>query len=461
MEQDEKKDKKTSSSKSVNTTKKSASSKEKTTSSKKVETKVATTTAKRGRPPKNKEVEDKNTKSAQPKTTRAKKTTVEKEPKTTKKEPETKKDTVPTKEIKETNTPKTRKKVEENLESQTQKVKEEIPKIEETKDLANKEEKIEKVSIEQKNNQEPKEQNKKEKKYLEISVGAIICVVIIIVLLVLNVKLGKHAYGILTKEEKANANVETKNDTSVTQEIGNVLNNTSEIVQELKKKITFSPNVTASIYNTQGFNSEDISNELKLILGWEVAQEGKLISVNEDNQEIEALESKTMNEAIKKILGSNMQYQDDSFSNIGIESFSKSSKDQNGISYANSLYTSEISELTEELKPLIYQEIQKAVKYSEKIIVYVKTAFIDVDENDYKVYKNFNENKFKEQLLNMKSEELFDKNLLDTNTGEGTITLEQNSALKEIRKNLNTYKYIFTFDETTQDYYLSEFRKEH
>ena len=50
--------------------------------------------------------------------------------------------------------------------------------------------------------------------------------------------------------------------------------------------------------------------------------------------------------------------------------------------------------------------------------------------------------------------------LLDKYTGQGSVTIEENKALNAIRTQLNTYKYIFTFDETIGDYYLSGFGKE-
>lgn len=458
MEQEEKKTRKASSIKSVNTTKKAASSKEKATTKKSVEDKAPVATSKRGKPSKTTDLETKTTKNATKKTTTTKKVTPEKEIKATKKTVTTSKKTVPEKKDKVS---KAKKNVADDLKEEKNKKKVVKTKTQEPKVEIAENEQLEKNNIESAELPNKKEENIKGKRYIDISVGAIICVVVIIALLVINVKLGKHAYGILTKKQETNSDVETKNNLSVTQEIGNVLHKNSEIVQGLKKKITFPSNVTASIYNTQGFNGNNIPNELKLILGWATSQEeSKIVSTNENNQEVEAMETKEMSEAIKKILGSNMQYQDESFSNTGIKTFSMSSKNQNGINYANDLYTSTLSEETDELQPLIYQEIQKAVKYSQKIIVYVKTAFINADGNNYKVYKNFAEDKFREQLLRIKAEELFEENSLNTYTGEGTITLEQNSALDEIRKNLNGYKYIFTFDEVTQDYYLSEFSKD-
>lgn len=306
----------------------------------------------------------------------------------------------------------------------------------------------------------PNKETKNNQKYIDISIGAIFCVIIIIALIIVNVKLGKHAYKIL-KNQSTDSDVQTDNNISVTQEIGNVLKKTDDLVQQMQEKITYPSNVTASIYNSQGFNTNTISNELKLILGWVNTDVGsKLKSKNEKNEEVESIEKNIMTETIKNTLGPNVKYTDESFNYTKISLFENASRNKGIIDYNNNVYTDILENSQEEEAPLIYQEIQKVVKYSDTIIVYVKTAFIDYYDGTYVVYKNFKNNNFADELLQTKKDKLFNRNTFDQYTGKGSVTTEENSVLKPIKSQLNTYKYIFTFNEEMKDYYLSEFRKD-
>lgn len=298
----------------------------------------------------------------------------------------------------------------------------------------------------------------KEKKYIDISVGSIICIIIILILLIINIKLGIHAYKIIVK----NANLEEQfDDTTVTQEVGNVLDSNNEIVTKLLQKITLAPNVTASIYNEKTFNSNTIPNDLKLRLGWaKTKDEHKLESINENNQTVQALEKATMEESIKNIFGPEVKYLDESFNNTNVSTFSTNSKNQGIINYNDGLYTGTVAQTSGEMAPLIYQEVEKAVRYSDKIIIYVKTAFVNTKDNKYVVYRNFEKGQFKGKLLELTQEELFPGNSYNENTGEGAILLNSNTKLDNIRNELNTYKYTFSLNENHQTFYLSEFVQE-
>lgn len=306
-----------------------------------------------------------------------------------------------------------------------------------------------------------KKENKtesKEKKYIYISVGSILCIIIILVLLIINIKLGIHAYNVIVKNANSK---EQPDDASVTQEVGNVLDNNNEIVSELVQKITLPSNVTASIYNEKTFNSNTIPNDLKLRLGWaKTKDEHKLESINENNETIQALEKATMEESIKNILGPEVKYLDEPFNNTNVSTFSTNSKNQGIINYSEGLYTGTVVQTSEEIAPLIYQEVEKVVRYSDKIILYVKTAFVNTKENKYVVYKNYENGQFKGRLLELISEELFPENNYNQYTGEGAITLNDNIALNNIRSELKTYKYTFSLKENDQEFYLSEFVQE-
>ena len=306
-----------------------------------------------------------------------------------------------------------------------------------------------------------KKVKKTKKNYIDISVGAILCIAVIIGLVVLNIKLGTHAYNVITKNELADSTIKTDSDISVTQEVGNVLNMSDDLVTEMREKITFPQNVTASIYDAETFSTNTISNELKLILGWSKTEDSKkLRSKKENNQEIEAIEKETMAENIKSILGPNIKYKDKSFNNTKSSTFSEYAPNKGIIDYSNGIYTSVVSEISEtESAPLIYQEIQKVVKYTDKVIVYVKVAYMDVEEDKYLIYKDFKNEEFEEKLLEISAEELFAEESPNQYTGEGTVAIDANNSLDEIRTQLNTYKYTFSLDTETEEYYLTKFNK--
>ncbi len=321
---------------------------------------------------------------------------------------------------------------------------------------------IEEQAKENKVKEEQKDKVKKKKRqYIDISIGAILCTIIIVALLILNIRLGVRAYNIVTKNNNTDYVNETQNNISVTQEVGNVLDRNNELVEQMKEKITFAPNVIASIYNAEPFSTSTIPNDLKLRLGWsKVKNEDKLKSINEKNEEVEAIEKDTMEESIKNILGHQVKCKHEDFENTNISTFSTYAQNKGTIYYSDALYKSiGNTNIEDGIAPLIYQEIEKVVKYNEKVIVYVKVAYMDTDENKYVVYKDFNDNKFEEKLSELTPEELFGDIALNKYNGEGTVSANPNSALDSIRDQLDTYKYTFTLEQQTGKYYLSKFNK--
>lgn len=312
---------------------------------------------------------------------------------------------------------------------------------------------------EDKNNKE----EKPKKRYIEISVGAIICVAIIVGLVLLNIRLVKQAYSAIYNSVTSNNSAEDEDKISVDEEVGITVKNSDEIVSEIKEKITFLPNVTASIFKAETFSSSNISNDLKLRIGWsKVKEEKKLRSINEDNKSIEALEKEVMEENIKNIFGPKIKYKDEAFNNTDVDIFSRYCLNKGTITYDNGLYTSILDENNEDIQnkiePIIYQEIQRVVKYSDKVVVYVKVAYMDTNEDKYVIYKNFNGKEFEYELTEATQEEIF-KDDFNPYTGEGTVTANSNDFLDNIRSELDTYKYTFSLDAETGEYYLAKFNK--
>lgn len=298
---------------------------------------------------------------------------------------------------------------------------------------------------------------KQEKRCIYISIGSIIVAIIIALLVIVNVQLAKHAYSV-TKEKFAQQNV-VENIDDEEQEIGTVINFKSELVTKLTEKITLTPNVVASIYKEGAFNEETISNGLKLRMAWaKVGEENKYMA-KEGEQDIVAIEKAKIQESIQNIFGTQVQYKDMSFNNTIVNEFVSTTENQGVINYNNNLYTGKISEIEEENTSLIYQEIKKVVQYDDRIELYVNTAFIKAEDGKYSIYKNY-ANGFNNKLLEVTNEELFANEAIDLTTGEGTITVKQNSVLDSIREKLNTYSYTFRIDDSINEYYLSEFKME-
>ena len=67
------------------------------------------------------------------------------------------------------------------------------------------------------------------------------------------------------------------------------------------------------------------------------------------------------------------------------------------VSYSEGMYTAIIKAEEVDKSPLIYQEVQKVVKYSEKIVVYVKTIYINIEDGKYVAYKDFEDGNFKDK----------------------------------------------------------------
>lgn len=395
--------------------------------------------------------------SKQNESTTAKKASEKKQTKA-KKEANIKKQSKPTTEKETKKTTKTSKTKKEEIvkeENKTKKTTKSTPKVKKEKVV---EEVKESKAKEEKKKKE--EQKKTEKRYIEISIGLILALILIIVLVVVNVKLGKHAYKVITENATINSTTEPTN-ISISQENGNEVDTENELVKKIAKKITFAPNVVASIYNVGEFNLETIPNHLKLRLAWaNTKSEDKLTAMNINGQEIESIEKNTMEQNIKDTFGIDVKYKDESFANTDVIAFSKYAINQGTINYSSDLYTGTKTEFTEKPEsPLIYQEIQKVIKYNKKVELYVKVSYMNPENGRYSIYKDFINGQFTGKLLETTSEELFEDYPINIYTGEGTIAIKQNTTLNSIRSQLNAYKYTFALNEATGEYHLSSLEK--
>jgi hypothetical protein len=230
------------------------------------------------------------------------------------------------------------------------------------------------------------------------------------------------------------------------------------ISQQLLNKINFPTYAISSIYNVKNFDSTNIPNDLILRLGWsKISPEDKTII--KDNEIIHQTATKqTLNNSIKNIFGK-INYTDTSFNNTNINTFSGYHENIGEITYSNNLYTANYVEGGGGDVPFIYQQLEKIIKYNNKIDIYVKTAFVDTkyDENldDFKyiIYSDFNNNTFNTKLLETTSKEFSNNQNLEQ------ISTRENKTISNVLNKLNTYVYSFELDNSTQKYYLTSFYK--
>ena len=419
------------------------------------------------------EQEKKTRKSSGTKSNISKKTTNTKTPqKITKKTSGTKKATTVTKSTKRTSTKKEEKIINDSKESVE-------PKVIETKNKLEQKKKTKKIDDTQKNNTSKKDEKKLEnteevnkpdkkaktsegqqKRYIEISIGTILAIILIAVLIVLNIALVKWAYSVSVEKNATSKNVlntiEEKKE-----KVGTILNQQNVEVNKIIDKITLPPSVTASIYKAQGFSEETIPNDLKLRIGLaKIKEEDKFRARQVNGDSIIVIDRVAMEGSIKEIFGNQARYDDVSFDNTNIKEFANNSEIKEIVTYDSEKYTGTVNEAIErDTKVFIYQEIQKIIQYDDEIVVHVKPAFVKQENNSYVIYQNYDET-FKNQLMKITHEELFGNSLLNTNTGEGLIAINTNNYLNSIRNELKTYKYVFEKDSSTQEYSLKEFRKE-
>ncbi len=220
-------------------------------------------------------------------------------------------------------------------------------------------------------------------------------------------------------------------------------------------------NTTASIYQIGTFDTYTIPDDLKLRIGWaNLKEESKFHAKQATGESIVVVEKNAMRESIKEIFGSQIKYKDVSFDNTNIKTFSTYAETQGIINYEAEKYTGIINERVEEDRvAFIYQEIQKIIQYNNEIEIVIKTAFVNQEDDKYVIYQNYNDD-FENKLLETTYEKMFENSVFNKRTGEGAVAISNNKVLDEIRHELNTYKYTFTKDDSTEEYYLKEFKKE-
>ena len=297
----------------------------------------------------------------------------------------------------------------------------------------------------------------------------IIHMIIIFLLIIALLYLGFYAYSLKIKlQEIKNTiviNEKNEDDTIIEfnkEDVGTELDKNNDEVKELISKIDFPTYAIASIYKTEFFNLKTIPNDLILRLGW-ANSEKELIENNIDNigEYKQTTNKSQFAKSVMNIFGRKLDYTDDSFTNIDVPTFHGYYANRGVINYNNGVYTASYKKGSGD-SAFIHQEIQKVLKYSDRIEIYVKTAFIDCEYNnstksfEYVGYKNFKEDKFEEKLFETTPTEFRNSYL---NKKEEYNSFDSNSKVLNISESLNSYIYTFAIDGNDDNYYLSQFEK--
>lgn len=173
----------------------------------------------------------------------------------------------------------------------------------------------------------------KEKKYIKISLGLAVCIILIILLIVALIVFSIYTYklnAIANKENMSHENI-INNDENNTKILGNALseekveNNGEEleikdsVVKAIIKKFNFKTYATASIYKVGNFTKDNIPNDLILRLGWDKIEASKKRLSN--NSAKETVTKEIMKQSIVNIFGNKINYKDNSFAKIDVDTF--------------------------------------------------------------------------------------------------------------------------------------------
>ena len=310
--------------------------------------------------------------------------------------------------------------------------------------------------------------NKLEKKKISLTtyiIGLIILVIIIAIITLFIVLQGRK-----NSENQIGEEIEGEETEVAKQEIYLY----DEEVKELVDKFNFNTSVQASMYKIGDFTASNMPNDLILRMAWDSITDENEKVLHEDQQEASESESQKtqtvsqedMAKAVKNLFGNEITYTDESFDNIQTTTFGGDNVNKGEIEYKDGVYTATYTEEGVATEPYIYEMAEQALKNENTIEIYVKTAFVDIQDGEeemsqHDLYSNydFNTNKFENKLLSVEGTELLNENYNYNGESDTSISLEDNSYFESIQDGLKTYVYTFTRDVDTGEYCFAELKE--
>lgn len=297
--------------------------------------------------------------------------------------------------------------------------------------------------------------------------STVMFMIVIFILIIIILCLGVYTYNLKVELEKIKNSIAFEENEDSSNNIGVIdlnkeekweeLNKNNSTVKTLIEKIDFPTYAVASIYNQGSFNNVTIPNDLILRLSWSKAEKKV---VNGDGEYKQTATESDMENSVLNIFGTNVNYTDASFTNINVPTFHSYEENRGVVDYTGGLYQADYAEGGGGDTPFIHQEIGKVLKYSDRIELYVKTAFIDTKYNentgdfDYILYNDFSNDEFKGKVAEMTATEF--NNAYSDEENERSL-LNSNSKISEIEAELNSHVYTFTLNRVNDNYCLSRF----
>ncbi len=295
--------------------------------------------------------------------------------------------------------------------------------------------------------------------------------VLILVIVIAFIIIGILAYNHMSLSEQNDKLEAAKLENNMTNDVANnnitgeVPNNVDkkelskddEIVMELNEKISFEPYILDELTSSKELNFVDKNNENYVkndtILRMAFSKVDPQKFVNKNPEDVTAIVSYGVKEtivsdAIKNIFNNQIDYIKKDFIHTSSSEFNS----YEHYSFIRYNETEDEYNFTQTmggggLTPFIEQTLYKAYKIDENTIeLEMKIAFIDIGDNDtYDIYKEYNDGKYEE--------------LVDQKAGNYVLKEDREKLQSDLLElDLNTAVYTFKLDNTTNEYYLAEYK---
>lgn len=297
----------------------------------------------------------------------------------------------------------------------------------------------------------------------KISLGTAICIFIITAIILIIA--GICCYNVLNENNESKEVTTNANVTNV--EVAEEMSLDDETVQTLYSYVN---GAQSSLYKYETVNKSTIDNDLVLKMAYNyLANTNENLYKHEEGYVSEGIgtytgdyiEKDLIAEGANTVFGKEINYQDEEFY-IKDETMMQSKHSEyesEKLSYNSEKENYELISFDSESYTDVKEIVEKALKYNDKIEIYVKPIFwycdmaneintTDLDHVYTYLYESFDYDNFEfvNEIGILKDEDIEE--------------IKEEDLISEINSDeLNTYKYTFELDESTGNYYFSSFEK--